>query len=109
VSALGPATFPDDWTMTVRPLPGQRLPELIWVSHQVIIEEADALRSALEEFSSSPQPGCPHELDRGAWSETASPEAEARRRLLGITQHQATLVYINAYDHMLTLASAIQR
>ena len=82
--------------MTVRPLPGQRLPELVWVSHQVITEEAEALRSALEEFSGSPQPGCPHELDRRAWSDATTPQAEAWRRLLDLTQHQAILVYINA-------------
>lgn len=34
--------------MIVRPLPGQRLPELVWVSHQAVIEEAEALRAALQ-------------------------------------------------------------
>jgi hypothetical protein len=93
--------------MTVRPGPGQRLPELLWVSHQVIMEEAEELRSALDEFSSSPQPGCPHELDRKAWSNLTGPQAEARGRLLGLTQHQAILIYVNAYDHMLTLGRAL--
>jgi hypothetical protein len=98
---------PDHWVMTVRPDPGQRLPELVWVSHQVIIEEAEALRSALDEFSSSPQPGCPYELDRKASASAAAPQAEARRRLLDLTQHQAILIYANAYDHMLTLGRAL--
>lgn len=93
--------------MTVRPPPGQRLPEVVWVAHQVVIEEAEALRSALEDFSNPPQPGCPFELDRTAWSDTASPQAEARRRIFGLAVHQAVLIYINAYDHMLTLGKAL--
>ena len=93
--------------MTVRPEPGQRLPELVWVAHQVVLEEAEALRSALEAFSNSPQPGCPFELDRSAWSPAAGPHAEARGRLFGLAVHQAVLIYINAYDHMLTLGRAL--
>ena len=93
--------------MTVRPEPGQRLPELVWVAHQVVLEEAEALRSALEAFSNSPQPGCPFELDRSAWSPAAGPRAEARGRLFGLAVHQAVLIYINAYDHMLTLGRAL--
>jgi len=93
--------------MTVRPEPGQRLPELVWVAHQVVTEEAEALRSALEAFSNFPQPGCPFELDRSAWSDAAGPQAEARGRLFGLAVHQAVLIYINAYDHMLTLGRAL--
>jgi hypothetical protein len=93
--------------MTVRPEPGQRLPELVWVSRLVIIEEAEALRSALDEYSSSPQPGCPYELDSKAWSNAPAPQTEARRSLLDLTQHQAVLIYINAYDHMQTLGRAL--
>jgi hypothetical protein len=48
------SVVPDHWAMTVRSLPGQRLSGLVWVSHQMMIEEAEALRSALEEFSGSP-------------------------------------------------------
>jgi len=69
----------------------------------MIIEEAEALRAALGDFSSAPQPGCPRELDDRAWSNDAAPQAEGRRRLLHLTQHQAVLIYVNAYDHLLTL------
>jgi len=79
----------------------------VWVSHQAVIEEAEALRSALDEFSSSPQPGCPYELDRQAWANATGPQAEARALLLGFTQHQAVLMYVNAYDHMLTLGRVL--
>jgi hypothetical protein len=80
---------------------------LVWVSHQAIIEAAEALRSALDQFSTSPQPDCLYELDRTAWSNATEPQAEARSRLLGLTQHQAVLIYANAYDHMLTLGRVL--
>lgn len=93
--------------MTVRPAPKQRLPELVWVLHQVIIEAATTLRAALEGFSGSPQPGCAHELDRATWSDATGPQAAAWLRLLDLTQHQAVLIYVNAYDHMLTLGRTL--
>lgn len=37
--------------MTVRPQPGQRLSEVVWVAHQVVLEEAEALCAVLEAFS----------------------------------------------------------
>jgi hypothetical protein len=77
--------------MTVRPGPGQRLPELVWVSHQVIMEEAEELRSALDEFSSSPQPGCPHELDRKAtWPASRAATGESRTGCTGSATSSTT-------------------
>jgi hypothetical protein len=73
----------------------------------MIIEEAEALRAALTDFSSAPQPGCLQGLDREAWSNDAAPEAEGRGWLLAITQHQAVLTYINAYDHLLIVGRAL--
>ncbi len=93
--------------MTVRSEPGQQLPELVWVAHQVVTEEAEALRAALGAFSDSPQPGCPFGLDHSAWSPAVGPQAEARGRLFGLAVHQAVLIYVNAYDHMLTLGRAL--
>jgi len=94
--------------MTVRPAsPGESLPELVIASQQVVIQEAEALRGALDEFSSAPQPGCPRELDGEARSSDVSPLAGGRRKLLGLTQHQALLICVNAHDHLLTLGRAL--
>jgi hypothetical protein len=73
----------------------------------MITEEAEALRAALDEFSGASQPGCLQELDREAWSDQSGSEAEARIQLLGLTQHQAVLIFINAYDHLHTLGRAL--
>jgi hypothetical protein len=79
------------------------LPEIVRVARQCMIDEAEALRSALEDFSQAPQPGSPSELDGRAWSEDVGTGARDRAALLGLTQQQATLTYINAYDHMWSL------
>jgi hypothetical protein len=94
--------------MTVRPAaPEESLPELVLASQRMITEEGDALRAALADFSASPQPGCPQELDGKAWSQDAGSQGDQRRQLLGLTQHQARLICVNAYDHLLTLARAL--
>ena len=58
---------------------------------------------ALEDFSNAPQPGCPWELDGKAISDQVGPEAHGRAELLRYARHQAVLIYVNAYDHLLTL------
>jgi hypothetical protein len=93
--------------MTVRPNPGQPLPKLARVSRQMIIEEAEELRAALEGFSNDPQPGCLQELDREAWMGEPNPGEAGRAQLLEFIQHQAVLTYINAYDHLHTLGRAL--
>lgn len=74
------------------------------VANRVLTEEASALRAALEGFSSAPQPGCPWARDDKTFSDHGGPEAQGRARLLLHTRHQAMLIYVNAYDHLLTLA-----
>jgi hypothetical protein len=49
----------------------------------------------------------PWEQDMQAWSNPAGPEEEGRAKLLLYTRHQAALISVNAYDHMLTLARAL--
>ena len=93
--------------MTVRPPPGIPLPEIVIVANRVLTEEAGALRAALESFSNAPQPGCPWQQDDKAVSGHAGPEAQGRAKLLLYTRHEAILTYINAYDHLLTLARAL--
>ena len=48
------------------------------VANRVLAEEAEALRTALEDFSNAPQPGCPWELDGEAISTRS-----ARRHMAG--------------------------
>lgn len=93
--------------MTVRPPPGFPLPELVLVANRLLTEEAEALRAALEDFSNAPQPGCPWKQDDKTVSGHASREAQGRTKLLRYTRHQAALIYVNAYDHLLTLAGAL--
>jgi len=93
--------------MTVRPPAGFPLPELVLVANRVLTEEAEALRTALEDFSTAPRPGCPWTQDDKAVADHAGPEAQGRARLLRYARHQAMLIYVNAYDHLLTLARAL--
>jgi hypothetical protein len=79
----------------------------VLVCARILTEEGDGLRTALADFSASPQPGCPQELDDQAWSQDASSRGDQRRQLLGLTQHQMLLICVNAYDHLLTLARAL--
>lgn len=93
--------------MTVRPPAGYPLPDLVLAANRALTEEANALRAAMESFSNAPQPGCPWEQDDQAVADHASPEAPSRAKLLRYTRHQATLIHVNAYDHLLTLARAL--
>ena len=93
--------------MTIRPPPGFPLPELVLVANRVLTEEAAALRAALDDFSSAPQPGCPWKQDDKTVSGYAGPEARGRAKLLRYTRHQAALIYVNAYDHLLTLGRVL--
>lgn len=97
----------DPWRMTVRPPSGVPLPAIVLAANRLVTEEGTALRSALQDFSSAPQPGCPWERDEKAVSDRTRSEVEGRARLLGVTRHQAVLIYVNAYDHLLTLARAL--
>jgi hypothetical protein len=98
---------PDHGEMTVRPPPGVPLPDLVHVANRVLTEEAEALRAALEDFSNAPQPGCPWRQDDKAVSDLTSPEAQGRAKLLRYTRHQAMLISVNAYDHLLTLGRVL--
>jgi hypothetical protein len=83
------------------------LPELVLVANRVLTEEAGALRAALEGFSNAPQPGCPWTQDDKMAAGYAGPEAQGRAELLRYSRHQAMLIYVNAYDHLLTLGRVL--
>jgi hypothetical protein len=93
--------------MTVRPPAGFALPELVQVANRVLTEEAEDLRAALEDFSNSPRPGCPWKQDEKAVSGHVGLEGQGRATLLRHTRHQAALIYVNAYDHLMTLGRAL--
>jgi hypothetical protein len=90
--------------MTIRPPEGFPLPELMLVSNRVLTEEVDALRAAMEEFGSSPQPGSPWVQDDEAVADRADHVAQGRARVLRYARHQASLIYVNAWDHLITRA-----
>lgn len=90
--------------MTVRPPDGFQLPELVLVSNRVLLEEVEALRTAMEEFGSAPRFGSPGIQDDEAVADSADPIARGLATLLRYARHQASLVYVNALDHMITLA-----
>lgn len=99
-----PRGIPDHGGMTVRPPPGFPLPELVRVANRVLTEEAEALHAAMEQFGSAPQPGSPWAQDDKAVSDRADPEAHGRARGLLYARHQAALTYVNAWDHLISLA-----
>jgi hypothetical protein len=93
--------------MTVRPPDGFPLPELVHVSNRVLTEEAEALRAAMEQFGSAPQPGSPWIVDDEAVADRASQVAQGRAKVLRYARHQASLIYVNAWDHLITLARVL--
>lgn len=99
--------MPDHEGMTIRPPAGLPLPELVLVSNRVLTDEAEALRSAMEHFGAAPQPGSPWLQDDDGAADRTKPIAEGRAKLLLYIRHQASLVYVNAYDHMISLARVL--
>jgi hypothetical protein len=60
---LLPPAIADHKRVTIRRPDGIPLPELVLVSNRVLTEEAQALRAAVEQFGSAPQPGSPWTQD----------------------------------------------
>jgi hypothetical protein len=90
--------------VTIRPPDGFPLPELVLVSNRVLTEEAEALRAAMEQFGGAPQPGSPWTQDDEAVADRDDPIAQGRATVLRYARHQASLIYVNAWDHLITLA-----
>jgi hypothetical protein len=61
----------------------------------------------MEQFSSAPQPGSPWTQDDEAVTDHADPNAQGRATVLRYARHQASLIYINAWDHLVTLARVV--
>ena len=77
------------------------------VSNRVLIEEADALREAMEHFGSAPQPGSPWTQDDEAVADNAGPLTLGRATVLRYARHQLALIYANAWDHLISLARVL--
>jgi hypothetical protein len=58
----------------------------------------------MEQFGSVPQPGSPWTQDDEAVADRADPVVQSRATVLRYTRHQASLIYVNAWDHLITLA-----
>ena len=74
------------------------------VANRALTEEAAALRSAMDAFAGAPQSGSPWQQDEQAFSARSTSVADGRAKLLLYARHQAALIYVNAWDHLITLA-----
>lgn len=83
--------------------PGSRCPNWCWSLTGSSLRKPRLSARRWRTFSNAPQPGCPWELDGKAISDQVGPEAHGRAELLCYARHQAVLIYVNAYDHLLTL------
>ncbi|MGO9295948.1 MAG: hypothetical protein ACLP52_19085 [Streptosporangiaceae bacterium] len=88
----------------MRPPPGFPLPDLVTVANRVLAEEAEALRAAMDQFSSAVQPGSPWAQDEAAVASHEDPHARGKAAVLLYARHQAALIYVNAWDHLNSLA-----
>lgn len=99
--------MPDHGGMTIRPPAGLPLPELVLVSNRALTDEAEALRYGMKHFGAAPQPGSPWLQDDDAVADRTNSIVQGRAKLLLYIRHQVLLVYVNAYDHMISLARVL--
>ena len=92
-------------SMTVRPPSAEvKLPHLVNKSRRAVELEARALKAALDDYSRSvPAPGCQHQADIASARRADRRLRKAQQRLLAAGQHQAELMLVNAYDHLVSL------
>jgi hypothetical protein len=91
--------------MTVRPPSADyKLPALVTKCRRALEQEGKGLKTALDEYASStPATGCQWEADVATARRAGNHASAAQQRLLQWTQHQARLIYINAYDHLTSM------
>jgi hypothetical protein len=91
--------------MTVRP-PGAefKLPHLVNKSRRALELEARSMKAALDDYASdTPMPGCPYEADAASAQRADRRYRKAQRQLLAAGQHEARLMFVNAYDHIVSM------
>jgi hypothetical protein len=92
-------------SMTVRPPSAEvKLPHLVNKSRRAVELEARALKAALDDYASStPAPGCQHQADIASARRADRRFRKAQQHLLAAGQLQAKLMFVNAYDHLVSV------
>ncbi len=67
---------------------------------KVLQQEFRALRKALEDYSTAPQPGILFQIESAAWKTTPHPMRAHQRRLHQEALLQARLIVVNVLDHL---------
>jgi hypothetical protein len=88
--------------MTVRPPSAEvKLPHLVSKSRRALELEARGLKAALDEYASgTPAARCQHQVDIASAKSADRRVRKALQHLLAAGQHQARLMLVNAYDHL---------
>jgi hypothetical protein len=85
------------------------IPELIQKARRALELEAPALHEAVERYANNPQKGSPRRMDTAVVKRVTGPKGKAQRTLVTLTQHQARLMLVNAYDHLVSLERLLGR
>ena len=93
--------------MTVRP-PSKDipLPSLVTKCHRALEQEARNLKAALDTNAENPSPTAGHLFERDLNCATQSDRGirDGQLKLMAWGHYQARLTYVNAYDHLLSMA-----
>jgi hypothetical protein len=91
--------------MTVRPPTDDiKLPQLVRKSRRALEQEALGLKAALAAYATAtPMAGCPYQADTTSAKHAPSRVRKAQQNLLALGQQQARLMFINAYDHLVSM------
>ncbi|MFI9576066.1 hypothetical protein ACIG5D_31970 [Microbispora rosea] len=75
-------------------------PAVVARVRKVLQQEFRALRKALEDYSTAPQPGSLFQIESAAWKTTPHPMRAHQRRLHQEALLQARLIVVNVLDHL---------
>lgn len=91
--------------MTVRPPTDDiELPKLVRKSRRALEQEALGLNAALAAYdAATPAAGCPFQSDTASAKHAPTRLRKAQRNLLALGQQQARLMFVNAYDHLVSM------
>jgi hypothetical protein len=91
--------------MTVRPPSAEvKLPHLVSKSRRALELEARGLKAALDDYASgTPAASCQHQVDIASAKSADRRLRKAQQHLLAAGQHQARLMFVNAYDHLVSM------
>jgi hypothetical protein len=91
--------------MTVRPPSAEvKLPHLVSKSRRALELEARGLKAALDDYASgTPAAACQHQVDIASAKSADRRLRKPQHHLLAAGQHQARLMLVNAYDHLVSM------